>query len=166
MKRERWAALVALVAGVLFGAGLVVGGMTMPSKVRGFLDFTGAWDPTLVFVMGGAVLVHAVVYRLVKGRPSPILGERFQLPTRSDIDAKLVLGSALFGLGWGFGGFCPGPAITSMAGGAPTVIAFLVTMLAASWATGKLESHAGTHPAKRLDVSRPQPTLGGSAKET
>jgi uncharacterized membrane protein YedE/YeeE len=155
VKRETLNALVALVAGTLFGAGLVVGGMTMPSKVRGFLDFTGDWDPTLMFVMGGAVVVHTAVWFLVKGRPSPLLAERFALPTRKDIDAKLVLGAAIFGLGWGFGGFCPGPAITSLPSAAPSVLAFVVAMLGASWLTGQLEVRAGTQPAAPAVSSAP-----------
>ncbi|GAB4214213.1 MAG: YeeE/YedE family protein [Sandaracinaceae bacterium] len=159
MKRETLNALVALAAGTLFGAGLVIGGMTMPSKVRGFLDFTGDWDPTLIFVMGGAVAVHATVWLLVKGRASPLLAERFALPTRRDIDAKLVLGAAIFGLGWGFGGFCPGPAITSLPSAAPSVIAFVVAMLAASWITGELEARAGTRPASPSRQPQPAPRL-------
>lgn len=139
--------VVALAAGLLFGAGLVVGGMTSPDKVRAFLDFTGAWDPTLVFVMGGAVLVHTVAYWLVKGRPSPVLADAFQIPSRRDVDAKLLLGAAIFGLGWGLGGYCPGPAITSLPGGGISASAFVVAMLASSWATGRIESRVGTAAA-------------------
>jgi hypothetical protein len=139
--------VVALAAGLLFGAGLVVGGMTSPDKVRGFLDVTGAWDPTLVFVMGGAVLLHTVAYWLVKGRTSPVLADAFQIPSRKDIDAKLLLGAAIFGLGWGVGGYCPGPAITSLPGGGISVSAFVVAMLASSWATGRIESRVGTAAA-------------------
>lgn len=142
-------AAIGLVSGVLFGAGLVLGGMTAPEKVHGFLDFTGAWDPTLAFVMGGAVLVHALVYRAIEGRPTPLLADAFQLPTRRDIDAKLVLGAALFGLGWGLGGYCPGPAITSLPSGGGSVIAFVVAMLAGSWLTGQLEQRSGGAAAKR-----------------
>ena len=131
---------VGLLAGLLFGAGLVVSGMTRPEKVRGFLDFTGAWDPTLLFVMGGAVLVHALAYRMVKRRASPVFTASFQLPTRRDIDAKLVLGAAIFGLGWGLGGYCPGPAIASLPSGGASVLSFVAAMLAASWLTGQLEA--------------------------
>lgn len=139
MKHPRAFALSALVAGLLFGAGLVVGGMVLPEKVRGFLDFTGHWDPTLALVMIGAITVHVLAYWLVRRRTSPLLAEAFQLPTRRDLDAKLVLGAAIFGLGWGLGGYCPGPAITSLTGGSASVAAFLVTMLGASWATSRLE---------------------------
>lgn len=149
-------AAVGLVAGTLFGAGLVVGGMTSPDKVRGFLDFAGAWDPTLMFVMGGAVLVHAVSYWLVKRRASPVLAEAFQIPTRKDIDAKLLLGAAIFGLGWGLGGYCPGPAIASLSVGGSSVAAFVAAMLASSWVVGRLESRAGTTAAKPMG-DRPQP---------
>lgn len=147
MKNQGAFAAVGLLAGLLFGAGLVVSGMTLPSKVRGFLDFAGDWDPTLVFVMGGAVLVHLVAHRLVRERAHPLLADRFQLPTRKDIDARLVVGAALFGVGWGLGGFCPGPAVTSVVGGAPSVFAFLAAMLGASWLTGRLETgSASTRP--------------------
>lgn len=147
MKREHLQWIAALVAGVLFGVGLVVSGMTLPSKVAGFLDFTGAWDPTLVFVMGGAIAVHAVVYRVVRGRASPLLAERFQLPTRKDVDARLVLGAAIFGLGWGLGGLCPGPAVTSLVSGRFEVAAFVLAMLGAMWAVGRLEARASSAAA-------------------
>jgi len=143
---------VALVAGSLFGAGLVLGGMTMPSKVRGFLDFTGSWDPTLVFVMGGAVVVHFFAYRLIRGRAHPVLAERFQLPSRKDLDVRLILGAALFGVGWGLGGFCPGPAITSMLSGSASVFVFLAAMLGSSFLVGRREartSAGGATPAPR-----------------
>ncbi|MFN7697089.1 MAG: DUF6691 family protein [Deltaproteobacteria bacterium] len=153
IKSPRAFALVGLVAGLLFGAGLVIGGMTLPEKVRGFLDFTGSWDPTLAFVMGGAVVVHSVAYWLVKRRPSPMLADAFQIPTRKDIDAKLVLGAAVFGLGWGVGGYCPGPAITSLPVGGTSVAVFVVAMLASSWATGLIEARLGTSGAP--PVARP-----------
>jgi uncharacterized membrane protein YedE/YeeE len=143
--KERAAALI---AGVLFGLGLAVAGMTLPTKVRGFLDFTGPWDPTLMFVMGGAIAVHAMVYRLVRGRTSPLFAERFHLPTRKDVDARLVLGSAIFGVGWGLGGYCPGPAVTSLVTGAVPVVAFVVAMLATTWAVGRLEARASARTTR------------------
>lgn len=157
MKREHLERASALAAGILFGLGLVVGGMTVPAKVVGFLDFTGDWDPTLMFVMGGAIAVHAIVYRVVRGRASPLFAERFQLPTRKDIDARLVLGAAIFGLGWGLGGYCPGPAVTSLISGDVEVVAFVAAMLGATWAVGRLESRASskahqTPMQRRLDV--------------
>lgn len=131
---------VGLLAGALFGAGLVIGGMTDPIKVRGFLDFFGAWDPTLMFVMGGAVSVHWLAYRWVRGRKAPVLTTAFQIPSRKDIDLKLVVGAALFGVGWGLAGYCPGPAIVSLPSGGPSVVAFVVAMLAASWLTARAET--------------------------
>jgi len=146
-KHLGWMALVGLVAGSLFGAGLVVGGMTDPARVQGFLDFTGHWDPTLAFVMGAAVVVHSLAYLLVKRRPAPVFATSFQIPSRKDIDARLLLGAALFGLGWGLGGFCPGPAITSLPSGGLSVLVFVVALLASSWTVGWLEQRLGTTTA-------------------
>lgn len=140
-------AIVGLAAGTLFGAGLVLSGMTDPAKVRGFLDFGGHWDPTLAFVMGGAIAVHLAAYRLIRGRRAPVLGTSFQIPTRKDIDAKLLGGAALFGLGWGLGGYCPGPAVTSLTTGAPSVVAFVAAMLGASWLVGRAEGVIATRKA-------------------
>lgn len=123
----RW--VTPFLAGVLFAVGLVLGGMTLPAKVIGFLDFAGAWDPSLIFVMGGGLLVHAPLYRWVMRRPSPLLEARFHVPSRRDIDRRLVLGAATFGLGWGLGGYCPGPGLVSLsAGGLPLM--FVASMVA------------------------------------
>lgn len=118
-----------LVAGALFGAGLAVGGMTDPARVRGFLDLFGDWDPTLAFVMGGAVIVMAVAWRLQARMARPLFGERFALPDRSDLDGKLMAGSALFGIGWGFAGLCPGPAVASLALAPLDALPFVAAML-------------------------------------
>lgn len=107
--------LASLGAGLLFGLGLAVSQMVNPAKVLAFLDVAGAWDPSLALVMAGAVAVTWGGYRLVLDRPGPILAEAFQLPTRSDIDIRLIAGAAIFGLGWGLAGLCPGPAIASIA---------------------------------------------------
>lgn len=152
MKRGAMA-LVGLFAGLLFGAGLVVSGMTEPAKVRGFLDFTGHWDPTLAFVMAGAIAVHLLAYRLIRGRRAPILGGSFQLPTRRDIDAKLLAGAAIFGVGWGLGGYCPGPAVTSLTTGAPAVLVFVAAMLGASWLTARAEAWLSTRKANAASES-------------
>lgn len=120
--------LAAYGTGLLFGAGLAIGGMTHPAKVVGFLDITGRWDPTLIFVMAGAVLAYGVLYRLITRRAAPLLAPSFRLPTRRDIDARLVAGAALFGAGWGLGGFCPGPALTSLPTGAIEVLTFVAAM--------------------------------------
>lgn len=121
--------LISLLAGGLFGAGLHLSGMTDTDKVQGFLDFFGAWDPTLAFVMGGAILPMALAWRLTRGR-APLTGGTF--PARADprLDRKLVLGAVLFGLGWGLVGLCPGPALASLSYGGGGGWIFLVTMLA------------------------------------
>jgi uncharacterized membrane protein YedE/YeeE len=134
--------LTALVAGALFGVGLGVSGMTQPSKVIGFLDVAGHWDPSLAFVMIGAIAVHFVLLRLIVRRRAPLLDERFHLPTRDDLDAKLVLGAAIFGVGWGLGGFCPGPGVVSTASGGTTALVFVGAMLA-----GMLVHHFARKPA-------------------
>ena len=126
--------LVNLALGLLFGAGLVVSGMSDPAKVLNFLDLFGTWDPSLAFVMGGAVLVTFVGYRLVLARAEPIVGDRFHLPTRSDIDARIIAGPAIFGIGWGLGGFCPGPALTALGLGATGTLAFIPAMILGMWA--------------------------------
>lgn len=122
--------LAVFACGLLFGLGLGVAGMTLPSKVIGFLDITGDWDPSLMAVMVGAILVHAVLYRLITKRSSPVLDSKFQIPTRKDIDWKLLVGASLFGAGWGLGGFCPGPAIVSLVTGESSVVVFVVSMIA------------------------------------
>jgi uncharacterized membrane protein YedE/YeeE len=121
------------VAGLLFAVGLVVGGMTQPAKIVGFLDFAGDWDPSLAFVMVGAIGVHGVAYRLVTKRATPLFAPKFLVPTRRDIDVSLVAGAALFGVGWGLGGFCPGPAITSLGAGAANAVLFVAALLAGHW---------------------------------
>ena len=106
--------LPALISGVLFGVGLALAGMTQPSKVVGFLDFFGNWDPSLAFVMGGAIAVHFLLFRMVMKRASPLLDDAFRVPTRRDLTPQLIVGSGIFGIGWGLGGYCPGPGITSL----------------------------------------------------
>lgn len=115
--------------GLLFGLGLGIAGMTQPQKVIGFLDFNH-WDPTLIFVMIGAVGTHMLFYPLVRRRHSPLLDTKWHVPTRKDITPRLLVGSALFGLGWGLGGYCPGPALTSLASFDTRTIAFVGAMLA------------------------------------
>ena len=117
-----------LAVGLLFGAGLAVSGMTRADKVINFLDLGDAWDPSLAFVMGGAILVHFVLFRLILKRESPVFGTGFGIPTRTDIDLRLVGGSALFGIGWAIGGFCPGPGLVSAASLAPQALAFVASM--------------------------------------
>lgn len=121
---------VAFASGLLFALGLAISGMTHPTKVLAFLDFAGAWDPSLAFVMGGGVLVNVVLFRLAFRRGAPLLASTFALPGKRAIDGRLVSGAAVFGIGWGLGGFCPGPAVVSVAGGAAPVVVFVVAMLA------------------------------------
>jgi uncharacterized membrane protein YedE/YeeE len=121
--------LVALLAGMLFGLGLAISGMMNPAKVVGFLDVAGGWDPTLAFVMGGALLVAIPAFRLILGRPRPILADGFALPTKSALDGRLLGGAALFGVGWGLSGFCPGPAVAALTTGLTPVFAFVAAMV-------------------------------------
>ena len=139
------AKLTALGAGALFAVGLAISGMTLPSKVTGFLDVAGAWDASLAFVMVGAIAVHFVAQRLVRKRSAPLFDTKFHLPTRKDIDGRLVAGAALFGIGWGLGGYCPGPGLVSAASGAPAAIVFVVGMtigMLAEHATARARAHA------------------------
>ena len=116
--------------GLLFGLGLILAGMTDPSKVLGFLDLAGLWDPSLAFVMGGAILVSLGAFTLAKKRTTSFLGGAMQMPTSRDIDKRLVTGSLLFGAGWGLAGFCPGPALVSVGTGNPKAVVFVLAMLA------------------------------------
>ncbi|MFI5216938.1 MAG: DUF6691 family protein [Candidatus Limnocylindria bacterium] len=125
--RTRFAALG---TGVLFGVGLTVSEMVQPLKVVGFLDVAGAWDPTLALVMGGALAVTALAFPLILRRGRPLWADAFSLPTRQDLDARLVAGAALFGIGWGLAGYCPGPALASLALGASGAWIFTAAMVA------------------------------------
>jgi uncharacterized membrane protein YedE/YeeE len=116
-------------AGLIFGLGLLISGMANPAKVQNFLDLAGTFDPSLIFVMAGAVAVTFIGYRLILRRPRPLLAARFHLPAAKDIDAPLILGAALFGVGWGLSGFCPGPAITSLPLLAKGTLVFVPAML-------------------------------------
>ncbi len=121
---------VALLSGVLFGAGMNVSGMVDPANIFAFLDITGEWDPSLAFVMGGALLVFAPFYHfIIKPRSKTVDGNAFSLPTNTKIDHKLILGASIFGLGWGIGGICPGPAVASLGEGSITIILFIATMM-------------------------------------
>lgn len=135
---------LAAIAGVLFGVGLGFAQMIDPQRVIGFLDITGNWDPTLAFVMGGAVLVTLVTFRIILRRPHPLWAERFYVPTRKDIDRPLILGAILFGIGWGIGGYCPGPAIASLSLGNWNPIWFVLAMVIGSrtyqWWSDRQES--------------------------
>ncbi|MEC5387516.1 YeeE/YedE family protein [Uliginosibacterium sp. H3] len=121
--------LAALAAGALFGLGLAAAQMTQPSKVLGFLDFAGAWDPSLLFVLGGAVTVTLVSFRFILRRKAPLFDEHFHLSTKTAIDPQLLIGSALFGIGWGISGYCPSPAIAALAAPNSETWIFLPAML-------------------------------------
>lgn len=122
--------LVALATGVLFGAGLTLSGMVHPAKVQGFLDVAGAFDPTLAFVMGGAMLVSALGWQLARRRERPLFASRFEVPARRELDVRLFAGAVLFGVGWGLAGLCPGPALTALALGSPGAWIFVAAMAA------------------------------------
>lgn len=121
--------LMALFAGLVFGLGLLVSGMTDPSKVIGFLDLAGAWDPSLALVMGGAIGVGLMAFRFARTRSQALLGGPMQLPSARQIDRRLVLGGLTFGVGWGLAGFCPGPALASLATGGSKPLIFTAAML-------------------------------------
>jgi uncharacterized membrane protein YedE/YeeE len=121
--------IAALAAGLIFGAGLIISGMTDPAKVQNFLDLAGQFDPSLAFVMIGAIAVAATGYRLVLRRPKPLASPAFHLPTKTQIDTRLVAGAAIFGIGWGLAGFCPGPALVSLGIGAEGTQLFVLFML-------------------------------------
>ncbi len=117
------------VVGLLFGLGLLLSGMTDPGKVLGFLDLLGPWDPSLALVMGGAIAVGVIAFALAKKKTTSFLGDAMRLPTADQIDRRLIVGAALFGAGWGLAGFCPGPALVSLATGQPKAAIFVLAML-------------------------------------
>jgi uncharacterized membrane protein YedE/YeeE len=123
-------AFAAFVAGLIFGIGLIVSGMADPSKVIGFLDLAGKWDPSLAFVMLGAIAVSVVAFRLAGKRSGPVLGGSFRLPTARRIDRRLVVGSLVFGVGWGLAGFCPAPAVVAYGAGYFKAVVFVFAMIA------------------------------------
>ena len=116
-------------AGLIFALGLGISGMTQPAKVVGFLDITGSWDPSLAFVMIGAIAVHTMAYRLVPSMKTPVLASQFGIPDRNDITGRLIGGAVMFGLGWGLSGYCPGPALTSLPAGASSTMLCVGGML-------------------------------------
>jgi len=126
---------VALFCGFLFGVGLLLSGMTLPQKVIGFLDVFGAWDPTLVFVMVGAIGVNGLAYVFIRRRQGPVVASTFHLPPKRPVDGKLLCGAALFGVGWALAGYCPGPALVSLQG---DVTVFVIFMAAGIWVHNRL----------------------------
>jgi len=149
------AALWPLGAGLLFACGLALSGMTHPAKVRGFLDVTGHWDPTLAFVMAGAVSVYFVAQRAARRRPAPWLGGAFPGALSSVIDKRLLGGAALFGVGWGVCGFCPGPALVDFGAGAAAAWWFVPAMLGGMLAYEWFSSRARQQTCGELEISSP-----------
>lgn len=148
--------LTAFLSGLVFAAGLAVSGMTQPQKVVGFLDVAGAWDPSLAFVMIGAIGLNIVLFRFILKRTGPVFGSVFQLPNRKDIDPRLVAGAALFGVGWGLGGYCPGPGLVSLAAGGIPALVFVIAMAAGMVANHFVES-ALRDVAKARSDAGPKP---------
>jgi hypothetical protein len=136
--------LSALLAGLLFGAGLALSGMVNPMKVQNFLDLFGTWDPTLIFVMGAGLAVTFIGYRMVLGRGRPLYADRFSLPETTGINSRLIGGSVLFGAGWGLTGFCPGPAIASLVFGLWPSVLFVAAMSAGMLAAHLIRSRAAS----------------------
>ncbi|ADZ72679.1 YeeE/YedE family protein [Polymorphum gilvum] len=122
--------LTAFVIGLVFGTGIMVSGMANPAKVLNFFDFAGTWDPSLAFVMGGALVVTAIGYRLAFRMPHPLLSNRFAIPTRKDIDVRLLSGAGIFGIGWGLSGFCPGGLVPALGLGRSEPAVFFVALIA------------------------------------
>lgn len=131
--------LSAFFIGIIFALGLAVSEMINPARVIGFLDVAGRWDPTLIFVMGGALLVTVPIFPLVLRRQTPFLAEKFILPIKVKIDRPLILGAIIFGIGWGLAGFCPGPALAALASGSPSVALFVAAMIAGQWLGSRAE---------------------------
>ena len=126
--------------GMLFGLGLSVSEMINPARVIGFLDVAGRWDSTLLFVMGGAVAVTMPLFALIERRAKPLLARQFALPVKRQIDRPLIIGAVIFGVGWGLGGFCPGPAIAGLASGSSGVFLFVVAMIGGQWLARRIET--------------------------
>jgi len=124
---------IAFLTGFLFSIGLGISGMTKPEKVQGFLDIFGNWDPSLLFTIAGAIFVYAIVFRISKKFHKPFFAPKFFVPTKRELDPKLLGGSTLFGFGWGLSGYCPAPAIVAAGGGVTPVLAFLFSMLLGMW---------------------------------
>jgi uncharacterized membrane protein YedE/YeeE len=144
--------MIGFICGLLFGCGLVISGMVDPAKVIGFLDVTGSWDPSLAFVMVGALSIFAPVYWLViRRRSAPLFANAFSLPTRRDIDGPLVVGAALFGMGWGLVGFCPGPALVALASGQLSIFAFVASMITTGVFVGWLQRRRASAFSARSD---------------
>jgi uncharacterized membrane protein YedE/YeeE len=133
----------ALLSGTIFGFGLVLSQMINPARVIGFLDVTGRWDFTLLLVMAGALLITMPAFPRILSQTKPILTDRFSVPIKTKLDGPLIIGAILFGIGWGLGGFCPGPAIAALASGSPQVVLFVAAMIAGQWLASRVENRYG-----------------------
>lgn len=156
----------AFLLGFIFALGLGVSGMTQPAKIIGFLDVTGSWDPSLLFVMAGAVGVTSVTFPWVLRRRQPMVETEFRLPTRSAVDWALLVGSALFGIGWGLSGYCPGPALVSAVTGSEPVLLFSFAMISGLVAARWLRDSLPYVPEQRESVHAKEPGSGGASPLT
>ena len=120
--------ITAAIVGFIFALGLGISGMTQPQKVVAFLDLFGAWDPSLMFVMVGAILVHGITYKMIRRRPHPMFSPQWHVPEKTNLTPSLAIGALIFGIGWGIGGFCPGPALTSVGAGQTRPMIFVISM--------------------------------------
>ena len=145
------AILSSFAAGLLFAVGLGVAGMTQADKVLGFLNVAGDWDPSLAFVMAGAIGVNAVLYRLILRRKTPLLGGHFGIPSRTDLDLRLVAGSALFGVGWALGGYCPGPGLVSASTGGIAALTFVAAMTGGMLVQPAVDAALAGHRAQKAE---------------
>lgn len=158
--------VIALLSGAVFGWGLALSGMTNPAKVLAFLDVAGNWDPSLAFVMGGALLLTTPAFLGLLRRGRPMLDRQFFLPSRRDLDAKLLLGSAIFGSGWGIAGLCPGPAIANLSAGVPQVALFVAMMVLGMWLSDlwmlrRIEAYPDSQPlAESSAQTSSEPSVG------
>lgn len=137
--------LISFAVGILFAIGLGVSGMTQTHVVKGFLDVFGNWNLNLIGVMVGAIIVHSIVYHLVKKKESPLLDTKFYLPTKKDVDWRLFTGAAIFGLGWGWAGICPGPGLVSLASGDTNILVFIIAMIVSMFGFKLFEKKFLTH---------------------
>ena len=147
---KSWRVIIGAAAGFVFGLGLIISGMTDPNKVIGFLDVTGEWDPTLMFVLAGAVVPNLFVFGKILKAKAPIFDTKFHLPEQTHLTPSLIVGSALFGVGWGLSGYCPGPAVVASASGAAPVLAFTLTMVLSTfsyrWITAQRAPQVQSNP--------------------
>lgn len=133
-------AISSFAMGILFGLGLSISEMTDPARVIGFLDVGGRWDPTLMYVMGGALAVTLPLFPWIQKRQKTLFGEALQLPSQTRIDAKLIIGAALFGVGWGLAGLCPGPALANLVSASPGIVLFVLAMIGGQWLAIRLDA--------------------------